>query len=267
MKGKQILQKASRKLRHASPTILTFVGAVGVVATAVLAVKATPKAIRLLEDATYERDPVLRYEELPILDKVKVTWPCYFPAALTCVATITCIFGINALNKRNQASLASAYAMLHQSYQKYRKAANSVYGSDADSKIKAEMAKDAYVSADGYSMYSLDDDKESERILCHDIHSSRYFTTTMAAVLNAEYHLNRNLTLRGWASLNEFYDFLGVDTVPHGNEIGWCMDKLMEGGYMWLDFENGRAKMEDGLECVVISALFDPQPDDSDCMI
>lgn len=35
-------QKAGRVLRKASPTILTCIGAVGVVATAVLAVKATP---------------------------------------------------------------------------------------------------------------------------------------------------------------------------------------------------------------------------------
>ena len=248
--------KVSNKLKKASPTILTCVATIGVVATAVLAVKATPKAIQLLETATDEKG-----EELSKLEIVEVAVLPYIPAALVGISTIACIFGISVLNKRNQASLASAYAMLHQSYQKYRKAANSVYGADADSKIKAEMAKDAYISADGYSMYSLDGDVESERILCYDTHSSRYFTTTMAAVLNAEYHLNRNLILRGWVTLNEFYEFIGIDGILNGDEIGWCMDELMEGGVMWLDFENNRTKMNDGMECVVISALWEPHHD------
>lgn len=80
----------------------------------------------------------------------------------------------------------------------------------------------------------------------------------MAAVLNAQYHLNRNLCLRGNVSVNEFYEFLGIDKIEHGDDIGWSMDELMEGGVMWLDFENGRTQMDDGLECCVISALWEP---------
>ena len=44
-----LLHKSTSYLRRSSPTILTCVSAVGVVATAVMAVKATPKAIILLE--------------------------------------------------------------------------------------------------------------------------------------------------------------------------------------------------------------------------
>ncbi|GHV47380.1 hypothetical protein FACS189499_04790 [Clostridia bacterium] len=256
MNGKQFLQKADDKLMRATPTILTCISTIGVVATAVLAVKATPKVLKLLETAADNKG-----EELTKLETVQVGVLPYIPAMITGVATVICVFGINVLNKRNQASLASAYAMLSESYRRYVKAAKVVYGEDADSKIKAEMAKDAYVSADGYSMYSLDDDTESERILCHDIHSNRYFTTTLAAVLNAEYHLNRNLQLRGWVSLNEFYDFLGIDDVPNGNKIGWCLDEMMTDGIMWLDFENGRTKLDDGMECLVISTLWSPLSD------
>ena len=46
MKG---IQKVKRSLKQASPAILTCIGAIGVVATSVMAVKATPKAISLLE--------------------------------------------------------------------------------------------------------------------------------------------------------------------------------------------------------------------------
>lgn len=248
-----LLHKSKLYLKRSSPTILTCVGAIGVVATAVMAVKATPKAVDLIRADSrrnHDGDPYAYTK----LEAVQSCWQSYIPAALIGLSTISCIFGANMLNKRNQASLVSAYALLNQSYRQYREAANSVYGEGADSKIKAQMAKDTYVSADGYSVYSSDLDPESEKILCYDLHSQRYFISTMASVLNAQYHLNRNFSLRGDVSVNEFYEFLGIDKINCGDEIGWSM----EDGIMWLDFENSHVEMDDGMVCCVISALCDP---------
>lgn len=245
--------KLALYLRRSSPTILTCVSAVGVVATAVMAVKATPKAIILLEEAKDDKG-----EDLTKLEIVRTAGLVYIPAALIGLSTITCIIGIKVLSKRNQASLASAYALLSDSYRRYRKAANTIYGEDADSKIASQMAKEVYVHADGYSVYSSDLDADSEKILCYDLFSRRYFEATMAAVINAQYHVNRNLCLRGYSDLNEFYEFLGIEKIDYGDEIGWSIDELMEGGIMWLDFDNRYTKMDDGMECCVISALSDP---------
>jgi len=244
-------------LKRSSPAILTCLGSIGVVATSVLAVKATPKAVDIIR-AREGIDHEGNYYGPTKLEVVQSCWKCYIPAALVGLSTIACIFGANVLNKRNQASLASAYALLSESYQQYRKAAKAVYGEDADSKIKAQMAKDTYVSADGYYVYSADMDLESERILCYDLFSKRYFTSTMAAVLNAQYHINRNLQLRGNVSINEFYEFLGIDKIENGDDIGWSIDEFMEDGIMWLDFDNKHTVMDDGLVCCVISALWDP---------
>jgi len=244
-------------LKRSSPAILTCLGSIGVVATSVLAVKATPKAVDIIR-AREGIDHEGNYYGPTKLEVVQSCWKCYIPAALVGLSTIACIFGANVLNKRNQASLASAYALLSESYQQYRKAAKAVYGEDADSKIKAQMAKDTYVSADGYHVYSADMDLESERILCYDLFSKRYFTSTMAAVLNAQYHINRNLQLRGNVSINEFYEFLGIDKIENGDDIGWSIDEFIEDGIMWLDFDNRHTVLDDGLECCVISALRNP---------
>ena len=258
-----LLCKSKGYLKQSSPAILTCLGVIGVVATSVLAVKATPKAVDIIR-AREGIDHEGNYYGPTKLEVVQLTWKCYIPTALVGLSTIACIFGANVLNKRNQASLVSAYAMLRESYQQYKGAANTVYGEDADSKIKAQMTKDTYVSADGYSLYSADMDPESERILCYDLFSKRYFTSTMAAVLNAQYHINRNLCLRGDATVNEFYEFLGIDKIDCGDEIGWSMGELMEGGIMWLDFDNCRTKMDDDMECCVISALSEPNKLDCD---
>lgn len=252
--------KGLQRLKNASPAILTCLSVAGVIGTAVLAVKATPKAMQLVEERTgYNGEGVM--ERPTKKEAVQLTWKCYIPAGLVGLSTIACIVGINAISKRNQASLMSAYAMLSQAYQRYRKAAKTVYGEDADANIKAQAAKETFVSADGYSLYSPELDGSSEKMLFYDDYSQRYFTATMAAVLNAQYHLNRNLTLRGDASINEFYEFMGVDKIAGGDEVGWDMGYLTEGGIMWLDFDNRLTQLEDGLECCVISALWDPVPE------
>lgn len=255
MKG--ILRKAKSVIKKSSPTILTCMGVVGVVGTAVMAVRATPTALEIIKMDSrlkHDGDP---YAYTPA-EAVRSSWRCYVPAALVGLSTITCIISVNVLNKKNQASIISAYAMLNESYQQYRKSAKKVYGEEADRTIVAQMAKDTYVSADGYSLYSSEFDPESERILCHDLHSQRYFTSTMAAILNAQYHINRNLCLRGSVTINELYEFMGLEKIKNGDEIGWSLDDLMDGGIMWLDFENTRVVMEDGMECCVISALWSP---------
>lgn len=58
MKG--LLGKAKSSLKRSSPTILTIIGVIGVVSTTVMAVKATPKALEIIEKNTeYDHDGVM----------------------------------------------------------------------------------------------------------------------------------------------------------------------------------------------------------------
>lgn len=241
-------------LRKATPTILTGLGVIGVVGTAVLSVRATPKALALIKAKKDE----LETDKLTPQELVKTTWKCYIPPALVGMSTIACVIGIGVLDKRNQAALASAYAMVNESYKQYRQAAKKVYGVDADNKIHAEMAKDAQVASYdwGYQVYNMDMDPDSEQLLFYDLTSKKYFTTTMAAVLNAQYHVNRNLSIRGDCSLNEYLSFLGVEGIDKGDEMGWDISYMVEEmDCYWLDFDNQKTTLEDGLECIVIDTM------------
>lgn len=254
-----VWQRSVQSLKRASPTILTCIAAVGVIGTAVLAVRAATKAEKLLQKATDEKG-----EELTKLEVVKTVAPAYISTTIVGVSTISCIIGANMLNKHQQATMASAYAMLNQTYQRYRKAANAVYGENADNKIQAEMAKDVYAYSGCFMgnglIYHPDLDRSSDKILFYDSNSQQYFQATISAVLNAIYHLNRNLVLRGEVTLNEFCDFLGIDKVDDGDSIGWNADELIESGLMWLDFENVYTELEDGMECCVISSCISAAP-------
>ena len=232
-----------------SSTILTCVGSIGVVTTAVLAVKATPKAIRLLESDEEEKG-----EELTTLETIKIAGPAYIPAAITCVSTIACIFGANILSKCQQASLMSAYALVENSYKEYKNKLKTLYGDDADKKITKEIVKDRYENYD----VSVSDEKQ----LFFDYFSMRYFESTMEEVLIGENNFNKNLTLNGYASLNELYDSLGIPRVDYGYELGWSHEAGGAFyGYSWIDFEHEKITLEGDLECCIISMSHEPTAD------
>lgn len=100
---KSLVSRAGKALKRASPTILSCLGAFGVVATAILAIRATPKALECIEDAKETKSPE-NGEKLTRLETIAACWQCYIPATVTGIATIWCIFGANVLNRRQQAS-------------------------------------------------------------------------------------------------------------------------------------------------------------------
>ena len=81
----------------------------------------------------------------------------------------------------------------------------------------------------------------------------------MEAVINAEYHFNRNFAMRGYANLNEFYEFLGLSETKEGDVLGWNSWELMEGGLSsWIDFDHHKTELEGGIECYMISMPIPP---------
>ncbi len=261
------MKRVGSAMKKASPTILTCIGAIGVVATAVLAVKATPKAVDLIRADSrknHDGDPYAATK----IEAVKSCWTCYIPATITGAATIACILGANVLNRRQQASLASAYALVSRSYNDYKRKARELYGEETHKKIMESLAaekvdKDHTIIYPGLvSMNSTDfEDSDEEDRLFYDSFSERYFTSTIGKVLQAEYHLNRNFALAGSISLNQFYELLGIDGIPEGDCVGWFINDEM----YWIDFNHSKAVLEDGLECYIIDMVHTPGTEEDYC--
>ncbi len=262
MKVKQTLLKLCLKsrafLKHNSSTILTGLGVVGVGGTIVTTVVATKKATKCIDAAKEEKG-----EELTKMEIVITAAPAYIPVALVAGSTIACIFGANVLNKRQQAALISAYALLDNTHKEYRGKLKELYGEEADTKIREEIAKakrDEEVTAYAPGLNGLN--APGEKYLFYEEFRGEYFEATMHDVLNAEYHLNRNFALRGFANLNEFYEFLGLEKTDAGEALGWSADEFIEGGLTpWIDFDHVKTPVsEDGMECYRIFTEFAPTP-------
>ena len=236
-----LLNSSKLFLRRNSPTILTFLGAAGVVATSIAAAKATPKAMALLEKTKEEKG-----EELTKLEIVKVAGPAYIPAVAIGASTIACIFGANALNKKTQASIMSAYALLDTSYKQYKSKVKELYGENSDRNVKKEIAKDKFKDNDIHI--------NNKKILFFDFYSLRYFESTERLVFKAENRVNELLKLYGRASLNDFYESLGMPTAYTGYELWWNVQKCPS-----VEFTHDITTMDDGLECCVISMSVEPE--------
>lgn len=250
----RLLGKSKLYLKKHSSTILTVAGAVGVVATAVAVAKATPKAMKLVEKATDEKG-----EKLTPMETIVVAGPAYIPSAAICTSTIICIFGANKLNKHQQAALASAYALADNAYKEYRGKVKELLGDETDVKIREAIAKDkrdedVVAYAPGITTLAA----RGEKMLFYEEYRGAYFEATMEDVLNAQYHLNRNFALRGYANLNELYEFLGLEKTEFGDILGWDWNEMIESGLTpWIDFNNHMVVMDDGLECCMIESVYE----------
>lgn len=244
----KLLHVSQRFIKRNASTILTCIGGVGVVATSVLAVKATPKALQMIDNAKEEKG-----EDLSKWEIVKTAGPAYIPAVLVGASSIACIFGANVLNQRQQASLMSAYALLDNSYKEYKAKVIELYGEEADSRVRSAIAQDKYTGDEI--------DSDNGKVLFYDEFSGRYFNCTIADVLKAELEVNKLLSDWGGLYLNDVYDLLGIQRTDYGDHLGWSAAGMYEMYWsQWLDFTTEKFTLDDGLECYILTFGVEPIP-------
>lgn len=229
--------------RH-SPTLLATVGAIGTVLTAVLSAKATPGALMAVYQAEGNTG-----EKLTVREKMKAAAPHYIPAAIAGVSTIACIFGGNAISRQMQTTLLSAYTLLDSAYKEYQDQVTKIVGPQANRIVEKAMTE--YKENPHYAL--------DEPQTFYEEHYGKFFERTMEDVLKAEYNINRNLVLKSSVTLNEFYDFLGLEHVATGDDLGWNQyDGEVYWGYQWIDFTHHYKEMDDGLTVCIIDMPFLP---------
>lgn len=257
-------------LKKNASTFLTCIGAGGMIATVVLAVKATPNAQKKIAGARIEKRQALQTLDDPTsvfnsptnltpMETVLVCWKEYAPAMAVGTASLICIFGANLLSRRQQASLISAYAALDQAFGEYRNKVISLAGAETDNAVMNSIQEE----------HKDSDEKNPPWEVVQTFYLEGYpkfFDMTMEKVARAEYCLNRIFVLRGYATFNEFLHFLGLDDLGEkGEHIGW-ESYIGEAfyGYQWIDFDHIHRVSNDGFRVCDIQMPFPPHSlDDS----
>lgn len=233
-----------------SPTILTGISVAGLVTTSVLAGKGAIKASRLLqeaEEAFYEENG----GDWPydFKDVIKLTWPCYIPAAAVGTITVACIIGANSINLRRSAALASAYSLTEAAFKEYQAKVVETIGDRKEKEVRDEIAKDRVKKnppVEGNIIYT---GKGSS--LCLDSLSGRYFHSDIEALNKAQNKINKKMLSEMWITQNEWYSELGLEPIKTGETIGWNTDHLIE-----LSFS--AILVDETTPCIVIEYLYLP---------
>lgn len=230
-----------------APGILVGVGIVGMVGTTILAVRATPKAIKLIENKKRE----LEVDSLTPVETVKTTWKCYIPAAVTGVTSTACLIGASSVSARRNAALATAYNLTKVALSDYKDAVVETIGEKKEQTVRDTVAKKK-IERDPVTNTEVIV-TERGTTLCYDAVFGRYFRSDIDTIKRAVNELNRSIVSSMYASLNEFYDEIGLPPIEIGDKLGWNMDD----GQIEVDFSSQLAA--DGTPCLVIS--FNVAPD------
>lgn len=236
-----------------SMNILTGLGVVGVVATGVLAAKATPKALYLLNEKNEYKEEVYG-EPLTKMEKVLAMTPAYIPAILTGLATISCIVGMNRVSYTKQASLLSAYTYLNSSYEEYRRKVKEVFGDDGAQKVDEELEREMEL----FNQYgSLHEPRQF-----YDELSNRYFEMSLYEIKEAEYKINRMFNFLGSMKLNDVYEFFNLGPIDIGDKLGWSAFKDWEClGFAWIELSFTEVKTPDGILALSLKFNMEPSAD------
>lgn len=207
-----------------SPEILTGIGIAGMITTTVLAVRATPKALQLIEEKKNE-DWV---DELSPLEVVKTAWKPYVPAAVTGVASVACLIGASSVNAKRNAALATAYKLSETALTEYREKVIETIGEKKEKTVRDKVAEER-VKKNPISKSEVIVTNNGTT-LCFDPITGRYFKSSIDKIKRAENELNKQMLhdISGYVSLNEFYDELGLDHTDIGDDLGWNVDRLID---------------------------------------
>lgn len=203
-----------------SPEILVGAGISGMIATTILAVRATPKAIRLIEDKASEES--CHPSEIKKTEKVKLCWKCYIPAAITGVTSIACVIGAQSVNARRNAALAAAYALSDSTLREYREKVVETIGEEKEKIVRDKIAEERINKNPDTNAEVISTDRGDT--LCYDTLSGRYFYSDPESIRQAVNDLNETMLNDMYVSLNEFYDNLNLDHTKLGDDLGWSMD-------------------------------------------
>ena len=236
-------------------TVFAVMGIIGTGVTAGLTARSVLKAERVLVE---KYDVNIYYEptdgrrvthdtygnELTKKEIAKLTWKCYILPTVSFLATAAFILGSDISNRKKYGALMAAYMTLNQFHRDYEEQVKEVYGEEAHQNIvnaiMAQKADDVEIYSCGMlskNCLSFDCDDTEEHVFylpCSDV----FFKSTFRRVLDAEYNLNRNYVLRGYTTLSEFHEFLGIEPpMPmHQKQYGWGCVEL--DGIYWIDFDN-----------------------------
>ena len=239
--SKNVLSSITKGFKKHSPEILTGIGVAGMIGTVIMAVKATPKAIILLDKKKEESQT----DKLTFTETVKTAGFCYIPTVITGVLSAACIIGASSINHKRNAALATIYALSETAFSEYKDKVVEIMSEKKEQTVRDEILKDK-VNDNPVSKNEIIMTEKGDT-LCYEPLSGRYFKSDIDKLKKSENELNKVMLNSDYITLNDFYDEIGLNHIGIGDELGWSVGKT---GYIDIRFSSMLA--DDGTPCLVL---------------
>ena len=244
-------------LEKHSPEILIGLGIAGMITTTILAVRATPKALQLIE----EKKDELEVDSLAPVEVVKTTWKCYVPAAVSGVAAAACIIGANSVHVRRNATLAAAYKLSETALHEYREGILETFGEKKERAVRDKVSE-KQIKEHPVSQTEIIVTGKGQTLFFEPL-SSRYFYSDLEKIKRAENTLNKAIICDPFESgvtVNDFYDEIGIPPTETGDILGWKRADYLIDIYPSAQLcEEGSG--HEGEPCIVLNFSNPPQYD------
>ena len=264
----KMLKTVQRAVSKHTPEILTAAGVIGMATTTILAVKATPKALKLIDEEVNRQNRKLledaeksgneeraQISKLKPTETIKVAWKPYIPVMISGAVSAACIIGANSVNARRQAALYSAYKLSETAFSEYKEKVVETVGEEKEKEIREKVAEERVSNLvfheDGVVHTG------NGNTLFFDPISKTVFRSSQNAIEKAINNLNWKMTNGNepYISLAEFYDEINLPPYALGEEIGWRTDKGL------IDVSFPATKTDTGEPCLSLDFLVPPQWD------
>ena len=255
----QTFHKAGLQLKKHSPEILIVAGVVGVVASTILACRATTKVDSVMKSTKKKVEAIHKgmkdgeingekyteedgKKDLTIvyaktgLEFVKL----YAPAVILGTLSLTSIVASNNILRKRNVALAAAYATVDKGFKAYRKRVVDRFGENVDRElrfnIKSKEVEENIVDDDG----NVTTVKKTINVIDENDPNqwseyARIFDETCPGwdrepdynrqfLILRQNEANEKLKARGHLFLNEVYDMLGFPRSKAGQVVGWVYD-------------------------------------------
>lgn len=230
-----ILKTVKNGIGKHSPEILTGLGVAGFVSATVLSVKATAKAMKLLEEAKELKGE----EPLSPMEVTKAAWKCYIPTAATIVISGICVIsGLNINLKRN-AAIASIAAIGENAFREYQSKVIETIGEKKEQAIQSALGKE-HIEKDPPPKTT---DEVVGKIWIRDRESGDYIYDYIENVRKCMNDLNWDINHNNesYVSLADFRDAVGFKIREDDYYRGWNVSKgLVDIDFTYTDDPDGR---------------------------
>lgn len=203
--------------------ILLGSGIAAMVTSTILAVKATPNAVRAYD--AYSKN----HGRPDTVTTIKLVWKNYIPAAISAGLGITSILGAGYLAKQENAMLAAAYSFSQEQLSDYIKATKESKNKDEifDDVAQKQLDNHPYDKTEQSNLPKLGGDT-----LFFDSYSGRYFMSDVNSLDKCMNYVNHYLVMNGEMTLNDIYEIIGLENTELGDYFTYyASDDLIEVNY------------------------------------